>query len=297
MLYLILSILFSVLLLVNFRIFPTYGINTWQAICLNYIVCFLTGLVLLPHGQKFMLDLSQNWTWYCLLLGLGFIITFILSGLSTQKSGILPTSLANNLSLIIPVGVSLGILHTSAKVFDLSNYTGILLALIAIALITFNKKQAADADYTYWYLPLGVFVFYGITNTAINVLNLYYIPNPELTIPVTLIMVLGAAISGLVVLTFRGLKHKEPLLLKNMVAAVSLGIPNFLSFYMLLLALSSFGNDGAFVYPFYNIGLIVISTLVAVLFFKEKLSKVNTWGLILGICSLLLLSHQELNLW
>lgn len=297
MLYLVLSILFSVLLLINFRIFPKYGINTWQAICLNYIVCFITGLALMPEGQSFLLDLSANWTWYCLILGVGFIITFILSGLSTQKSGILPTSLANNLSLIIPVGVSLGILHTSAKVFDLSNYIGILLALIAIALITFNKKQAADADYSYWYLPLGVFVFYGITNTVINILNWKYIPNPEQTIPVTLIMVLGAAISGLMVLTFRKIKLKEVFELKNLLAAVSLGIPNFLSFYLLLLALSSFGNDGAFVYPFYNIGLILLSTAVAVLFFKEKLSKMNSWGLILGIGSLLLLSHQELNLW
>jgi len=85
MAYLLSSILFSVILLVNFRVFPKYGISTLQAIAFNYPVCFITGLVLMPEGQSFSLNLAENWTWFCLALGLGFIITFILSGLSTQR--------------------------------------------------------------------------------------------------------------------------------------------------------------------------------------------------------------------
>ena len=98
MIYLALSVLFSVLLLVNFRLFPKYDVNTTQAISLNYVICFITGLILMPKGQSFALDLSQNWTWYCLLLGIGFIVTFLLAGLATQRMGITATSLANNVS-------------------------------------------------------------------------------------------------------------------------------------------------------------------------------------------------------
>ena len=40
-------------------------------------------------------------------IGIGFVITFLLSGYSTVKNGMAPTSLANNISLVIPVMVNL----------------------------------------------------------------------------------------------------------------------------------------------------------------------------------------------
>ena len=92
MLFLALSVALSVLLLLNFRLFPRYEINTFQAIVFNYPVCFLTGLLLLPAGQSFTIDFGQTWTWLALGLGVGFILTFLLSGASTQRMGITATS-------------------------------------------------------------------------------------------------------------------------------------------------------------------------------------------------------------
>lgn len=295
MTYLLLSILCSVLLLVNFRLFPRFEINTYQAIALNYITCFATGMLLMPQGQSFTLDLSQNWTWYCLALGVGFIVTFVLSGLSTQKMGITATSLANNVSLVIPVLVSLYLLETQGKDFDLWNYLGIIMAIIAVALSAI-KKENGKRDPNAIYLPIAVFIMYGLTNAAINYLNLEFIPNPELTIPVTLVMVLGAVMAGLALLLWRGFKNKETIHTKNIIASISLGVPNFLSFYFLILALSSFGNSGAYVYPIYNIGVILISSFVAIAFFKEKLLNANKIGLLLAFAALILISYQELFL-
>lgn len=296
MIYLVLSILFSVLLLVNFRLFPKFGVNTLHAISLNYIVCFATGMLLMPAGQSFTLDLSQNWTWYCLALGVGFIITFVLSGLSTQKAGITVTSLANNVSLVIPVLVSLLLLETKGKDFDTLNYLGLLLAICAVGLATYQKSDAGlKSSLSNWYLPLGVFLMYGITNAAINYLNLEFIPNPELTIPITLVMVFGAVIAGIILLSFSLIKNKEKWEWKNALAAVTLGVPNFLSFYLIFLALSSFGNSGAFVYPIYNIGVIVFSAAVAAIFFKEKLNQINKLGFLLAIVALFLISYQEIS--
>lgn len=295
MLYLLLSICCSTILLINFRVFPKFGINTYQAIALNYTTCFATGLFLMPQGQSFSLDLSQNWTWYCFLLGVGFIITFILSGLSTQKMGITATSLANNVSLVIPVLVSLFLLKTSGKVFNTFNYLGLAFAVIAVALSAI-KKENSQRDKSAIYLPIAVFIMYGITNSAINYLNLTYIPNPELTIPVTLVMVLGAMIAGYVLLIFRIIRNKEKIAFKNIIASISLGIPNFLSFYLLILALTSFGNSGAYVYPLFNIGVILLSSFVAILIFKEKLNTLNKLGLILALIAIYLISYQELFL-
>jgi drug/metabolite transporter (DMT)-like permease len=297
MLTLLLSIFFSVLLLVNFRIFPKFQISTFQAIAFNYPVCFLTGLLLMPDGQYFNLDMSKNWTWYCLALGVGFILSFVLSGLATQKIGMTLTSMANNVSLVIPVLISLFFLKTNIKVFDFYNYAGLGLAVFAVAISTFKLDEKASVKTSFWLrggLALSIFVLYGVTNAAINYLNIHFIPNPDQVVPVTLVMVLGAVLSGLIMLLFRVLKGQEKLEIKNMLAGFTLGIPNFLSFYFLILTLTHFGNSGAYVYPVYNIGVILVSTSISFIFFKEKLTVLNKIGLLCAILAILLISWQEL---
>ena len=302
MLFLALSIVLSVLLLLNFRVFPRYDVNTFQAIVFNYLVCFLTGWLLLPAGQSFTIDFSQTWTWLALGLGVGFILTFLLSGASTQRMGITATSLANNLSLVIPVCFSLFIFRTGGKVFDALNYLGLALAVLAVGLSTYRNpsETSATADATTRrigadvLLPVGVFLFYGATNTMINYMNIHYIPSADKTIQVTLTMVLGAVVAGLVMLVVRLIQGNEAIQGRNLVAAITLGVPNFLSFYTLLLALSAFGSNGAFVYPLYNIGVILLAALLAALFFREPLSTANKIGLALAVVAIGLISWQEL---
>lgn len=308
MLFLVLSIALSVLLLLNFRLFPRYGVNTFQAIVFNYPVCFLTGWLLLPTGQSFSIDFGQTWTWLAFGLGVGFILTFLLSGASTQRMGITATSLANNLSLVIPVCFSLFVFRAAPKAgegFDALNYLGLLLAVVAVGLSTYKKEAsvgtgtaAAQPPATRLgakaLLPVGVFLGYGATNTLINYMNLRYIPSADKTVPVTLTMVVGAVAAGLVMLLVRLVQGKETFQPKSLVGAVTLGIPNFLSFYTLLLALSAFGGNGAFVYPLYNIGVIGLAAGMAALFFRERLSVVNRIGLVLAVLAIGLISWQEL---
>ena len=296
MLFLFLSILLSVVLLLNFRIFPRYRVNTVQAIVFNYPVCFLTGFLLLPRDQPFSMDFSQTWTWLALGLGVGFIITFILSGLSTQRMGITATSLANNMSLVIPVCFSLFVFQTGGKIFDALNYMGLILAVVAVGLSTFKKQEGQTVKALGWntLLPVAVFLMYGATNTMINYMNIRYIPSADKTLQVTLTMVVGAIAAGLVMLASRLIQGKEKIERQNLVGAITLGVPNFLSFYTLLLALSEFGGNGAFVYPLYNIGVILVAALSAMLIFKEKLLIVNRIGLALAILAIGLISWQEL---
>lgn len=287
--YLIISILFSVLLLVNFRLFPKFGINTTHAISLNYIICFLTGLALMPAGQSFTLDFSERWVIYCLALGVGFILTFILSGMATQQAGMTATSLANNLSLVIPVLANL-LFFPSQNTFKFINYLGLILAFVALFLVTIKPNEKLTVRSSGSWLLIAVFLMYGLTNTAINFLNLKYIPNPERTIPVTLVMVLGAAVSGILLLAYRLAIKKEAFSAKTLIGSVTLGVPNFLSFYFLLLALTAFANSGALVYPIYNIGVIVLAALIGIIFFKEKLSTTNYIGLGIALLSIILIS-------
>ncbi len=293
MIYLALSVLFSVLLLINFRLHARFGINTFQAIILNYPVCFLTGLVFLPNNQHFTLILSEPSTLWAMLLGIGFVITFLLSGASTQKVGITATSLANNISLVIPVIFSLIVLKSSQK-FDIWNYLGLALAMIAVVLSTLKAEKSENQakNTSDWLLPIAVFVMYGITNTTFNFLNAKFVTASGNTIPFTLTILTGSIIFGSIVLLFRILQGKEKIQLKSLWAAFPLGIPNFLSFYFLLKALDAFQNNGAFVLPIYNISVILGSAIIALIFFQEKLTNLNKIGLILAVLAIGLISYQ-----
>ena len=314
MIYLLASIGLSVLLLLNFRLFPRFNVNTVQAISLNYLVCFLTGYVLLPTGTSFSIDLGQTWTWVALGIGVAFVVTFLLSGESTQRNGITATSLANNLSLVIPVSVSLFVLGTSGRAFDGWNYLGLGLAVVAVGLSTY-KKKASDEAHTaktsglLSLLPVAVFLMYGFTNTLINVMNVRYIATGESTpgestpgldspgqspVVVTLTMVVGAIAAGTLLFGYRLVRGIDRVEKQNLVGAVTLGIPNFLSFYTLVLALSAFDGNGALVYPLYNMGVIVLAAAVAALFFNEKLLTINKVGLVMAVLAIGLISWQEL---
>lgn len=294
MIYLALSVFFSVLLLINFRLHARFGVNTFQTIILNYPVCFLTGLVFLPDNQRFALNFSEPSTSWAMLLGIGFVITFLLSGASTQKAGITATSLANNISLVIPVVFSLVVLKSSQN-FDGWNYLGLALAMVAVVLSTLKNEEKSENNVkntSDWLLPIAVFVMYGITNTTFNFLNAKYVTASGNTIPFTLTILAGSIIFGSIVLIIRILQKKERLQLKSLLAAFPLGIPNFLSFYFLLKALDAFQNNGAFVLPIYNISVIIGSAIIAMIFFQEKLSNLNKVGLALAVLAIGLISYQ-----
>jgi drug/metabolite transporter (DMT)-like permease len=294
MTYLALSVFFSVLLLINFRLHPRFGVNTFQAIILNYPVCFLTGLILLPDNQHFNFDFAQPSTLWTMLLGVGFVVTFLLSGASTQRMGMTATSLANNISLVIPVLFSLIVLKSSQN-FDAWNYLGLALAIVAVVLSTFKKEENTEnrsVNPSDWLLPITVFVMYGITNTTFNFLNAKYVTASGQTIPFTLTILVGSIVFGGIVLIMRILQGKEKMELKSLWAAFPLGIPNFLSFYFLLKALDAFQNNGAFVLPIYNISVILGSAIIALIFFQEKLTNLNKIGLALAVLAIGLISYQ-----
>ncbi len=68
-----------------------------------------------------------------------------------------------------------------------------------------------------------------------------------------------------------------------------LGLVNFGSIYFLVQALKVTGMDSSVFFPLNNIGIVVLSTALSVLIFKESLSKVNIAGILLSVVALVVL--------
>ena len=49
----------------------------------------------------------------------------------------------------------------------------------------------------------------------------------------------------------------------------------------------------AFVFGVNNVGVVLVSTLLSVLIFKEKLEPKNQWGLLLAVLSIAIISYAS----
>lgn len=286
MLYLILSVVFSVLLLVNFRAHARFQVDTRIAILLNYPVCFLTAYFHQPSAIPFHWPSTTD-TFLLMFMGVGFVITFLLSGFSTQKNGMAPTSLANNISLVIPVLINLFILKTGGELTALVAL-GLVLSFAAIYFCS-PQLSSTEGVKPVVGLLIAVFVAYGLTNTLFSYLNstlTYFVGG---TLPFIMMLLIGSMASSAIVLIWKSLNGTLHWNRNSVLASIPLGLPNFFSFYFLLKALDAYQNNAAVVLTVYNLSVILLSALTAYLFFKERLTAKQWIGILLGCLGIVLL--------
>ena len=290
MLFLILTILANVGIFLVFRAFAKFKVNTLPAIVVNYPVCVITGsLYTGPAYVADHIDPGASWFIFSAILAIVFVTTFFLMARTTQLRGVAVATVASKMSLAIPVVFSLFIFKIATNELDTLNYLGIALAFLAIWLVSKpqHSAQKTKMNLKDLSLPLLVFFMGGVIDTTLNYANHYYITDAiEPVFPITTFgfaFILG--------FTFCLVK-KIPFRKKDILAGIILGIPNYFSIYLQIKALSAFNNNGALVYPSLNIGIIIGSTLAAVLLFNEKLSRLNQIGVALAVIVIFLLSHQ-----
>lgn len=307
MLYFLLAVLFTVALYMIMRAYPRFQVNSFHAVVFNYYACVVTGLLLTPDIGAFQqVDWTSQGTVLTLCLGTMFVIAFMSIGLTAQKVSVTAASLAGNMSLVIPVLFGLFVFKNTNKDFTWLNDVGLIVALAALALGAI-QKQTSKTDFedgqpleisitpAVWFLPVFTFFASGTNNTLINFLTMKYYA-PEQTTLFMIIACAGAILVGTVVLLYKIWFSGEKLFLRSVIGGLILGVPNFLSLYFLLLALGSFGNSAAFVFPIYNILSMLVSSLAAWIFYKEKLNNLNRIGLALAVIAIILISYQELGL-
>ncbi len=281
MIWLLLSVLLSTALFVAFKLFSKLSIDVFSAIIFNYLTCFLLGNIYL--GSEHIMNASvihQEGFLPIICMGIVFIGTFFLMGVSTHKSGAALSSMVSKMSVVLPVIVAMFVLK---EYIDAIKLGGIALSLLSVVLITNKSNEGTKFN---WILLL-VFIGSGLVDTGLNLLkNKHYVFWTDAKMSTLLFF--GAFLSGLIIIAI------NPKLLRNFdfrsaLGGVLLGTANFFSLIAMFRAIDFYHGKTALFFTMNNVGVVLLSTLVG-LAFKEKITAKGYFGLALAIFALILLN-------
>ncbi|MBS1615325.1 MAG: hypothetical protein JST06_04315, partial [Bacteroidetes bacterium] len=235
MLFLLLTILLNAYLIVAFKIFERFGVDNLQAIVANYWVCTATGSLFIGRFPVGAQSIHEPWIGWAVLMGTSFISVFNLIGYCTIKEGITITTIANKLSLVIPVAFAVWLF---GDVLSFTKLLGIVLAVPAVYLSSRSGRTTRSA-HSLW-LILLLFVASGLLDTMVNFIALKFFSSgvaeaDRLGQSVYLILTFFTAGSiGLLLVLALLLSRRRRFAWRNLLAGLALGVPNYFSIYFLL---------------------------------------------------------------
>jgi len=287
---LLFAILSSSLIFVIFKMFPKFGIDTFQAIVFNYFTAFSCGVLL--YGNQWNENSFGDgiWLYYAVACAFLFISLFIVMGISSQRNGVALTSTAVKMSMAMTM--LLMILWYKESV-GLMKIGGILAAFVGVVLVTASKESKSSGQSARWMLTL-LFIGSGILDFLLN-----YVQNFELkTLSSSLFSAFGFGMAGIIggiILIVQLIRKKIQFHWKNIIAGVILGIPNYFSIYLLIYSYSAIEWDDSTIVAINNVGIVILSAIVGFVIFKEALSKIKIIGLALSLTGILLMYLSSMN--
>lgn len=278
MLFLLLSILCSVTVGVILKITRKYNGNPIQIVAFNYvfalILCYLT----------FSPDLSEvhttaPWNIY-IAIGILLPVVFLFLIASIKHMGIVKTDAAQRLSLFIPI---LAALFIFKEEFNSYKIIGLIVGFTALLFIL--SKNTGNVE-NKWIYPAVVLLGFGIIDILFKQVALYtHLPY---TTSLFVIFDIALAVSLLVVI-YDSVIKKVKLQAKNILFGGLVGLFNFGNILFYLKAHKVFAENPSTVFAGMNMGVIILGSLVGLLFFKEKLSKINFIGIFLALIAIILI--------
>ena len=261
MFYLILAIASSALVSIIIRLGEDHVTNQMGMLLSNYVVCSICAIVCSNSDVVTAVQASGFFD-----IGLGVVCGFLyLAGLllmqyNTKHNGVVLSSTFMKLGVLIPTLMAIVFFREIPKG---TQVIGIVLALLAIVMIHFEKDALKEGNKKIWLLVL--LLCGGITDSTANIFEKFGSPAAK---DVYLFMIFFVAGVLAFVLVLKSKKKVSP---KDVIFGVILGVPNYFSSRFLLLSLSSM--SAVVVYPTYSVATMIAITVVGVLAFKEKLDR------------------------
>ena len=256
-----LAIASSALVSIIIRLGEDHVTNQMGMLLSNYVVCSICAIVCSNSDVVTAVQASGFFD-----IGLGVVCGFLyLAGLllmqyNTKHNGVVLSSTFMKLGVLIPTLMAIVFFREIPKG---TQVIGIVLALLAIVMIHFEKDALKEGNKKLWLLVL--LLCGGITDSTANIFEKFGSPAAKDVYLCRIFFVAGVLAFVLV------LKSKKKVSPKDVIFGVILGVPNYFSSRFLLLSLSSM--SAVVVYPTYSVATMIAITVVGVLAFKEKLDR------------------------
>lgn len=289
MVYLLLSVLFSSSLFVIFKYFDVYKIDTLKAIVVNYLVAFTLGFAITDSQVSFVDLPSESWFYGAMILGLLFVMIFFVMALASQKNGVSVASVASKMSVVIPVIFGVWLYDESLSFFKV---LGIVLALFAVYLSSYKETSKTSLVSSGLILPLILFLGSGAIDTLLKYIEINFVKTEEVAVFSGSLFGF-AALFGLFILLVKTIKKPSPFGFKNLIAGVVLGVPNYYSIVFLIKALQHGGLESSSLFTVNNLAIVLLSTCIGFLVFKETFSTKNKIGIFLAVLAIVLVASAS----
>jgi len=284
MIYILLSIFCSVTVAVLLKLAKRYQINIIQAVTVNYFTALIFCYLFFKPDVS---TLTSNAPWP-IYLSLAVLLpsVFLLLAASIKNLGIVKTDIAQRLSLFIPILAAYFIFRED---FNQLKVIGLLVGFPAI-LLTFQRKSDQAEKQGNWIYPLLVFVGFGIIDVLFKQIALY--KSLPYTTSLFTVFCLAFMISAILVLIMF-IRKKIKLQLVNLACGLVLGFFNFGNILFYMKAHKALADNPSTVFAAMNMGVIVVGSLIGIIIFKEKLTKINYLGILLALAAVIFITLSQ----
>lgn len=288
MLFIFLAILGSGVIPVIFRAFEGWRVDLFWAIPINYVTCVTIGTLLSGDFSVFEKLAGAPWLGWAALQGFLLAVNFFLLAHTAQRAGVAIAALASRLSVAIPSVLAFllyGDTLTPVKIL------GLAAALAALYLCTAPERNGGGTSAKLFHLlPLLVFATFGCYFSILKYLQTYYL-DPTNYHAYVMSGFAFAFITSIVIGRAKGLMFSADFRSVHLLAGVGLGMINYIAVYSLLRVLALQGWQSSQLYPIYSVGVVAVSTLLAFICFRERLSRRKMAGLLVGLVAVGLLNR------
>ena len=277
MIYVVLSVICSVLVSVLLKLARRFSVDIGQAVAWNYAVAsVLTSLVLRPP-LTMLRDPTAPWL---ALAGLAVLLPtiFLVLAASVRHAGIVRSDAAQRLSLLISL---LAAFVMFGEKLDRLKGAGIGLGLLALLCMVWRSERVVASDgaamWAYPLIVLGGFAAIDILFKRVAQAGLPLGASLQAMFALSLVV-------ALVLLLWR--RGRTIFTWRSALAGVALGLANFGNILFYLRAHRALPQHPALIFASTNIGVVALGALIGVLVFRERLSRLNFGGVLMALAAI-----------
>ena len=280
---LVAAIAFGSLFAILFKLFQRHGVDSLQAIGVNYATALIISLV---SNYSLMSTTIEVGAWFvpALFAGLFMMAGFVTMNIATRSHGVAIATVAARVAFVVPVLCAFLFLGGDAP-----RWLASALVICSLLLIFPQRGNSVGGGSWRWVYPLLVFVSYGVANFMLKVCQ--QLVAKEGGGDAALVMVTATAFMAALIYTIayyymQPRETRAPFAMRNVWAGIVLGGVNMGCTYFLLKSLMVI--ESAVFYPVYNIAIVVIASLVGRVGFGERLSRMQYAGIAVALLAIVL---------